>query len=182
MSTRRGGKKRPAARRTWTSESCAKSRAGTRYCETSGGGVQTREEMPGTGSVRLICKFWCNTTVTTTHTLPKTATRCVSCMCMCMISVLQTRKHSSRMRTAAWWPFLFVGGGGSRVCVYPGGMCLPSPPPTQRHTPWTQRQIPSLDPEADTLLWADKCENTTLSQTSFAGGNKHLWCVYTAWL
>ena len=79
MSTRRGGKERPATRRTRTPESRAKSRAGTRFSETSGGGVQTREEMSRTWSVRLIVNF-----VAVLASQPHTpfqisAKRCASC-------------------------------------------------------------------------------------------------------
>ena len=68
-----------------------------------------------------------------------------------------TRKHSSRMRTAR----LLAGGGVPRGCVSTR-MCTHTHP-TQRHPSWTQRHTPCRQ--------TDACENNTLPQTSFAGGN-----------
>ena len=74
---------------------------------------------------------------------------------------------------------MVISTGGS---VYPGDWCVHGVCVHGGCTPWTQRQTIPPDPEADIpppycmlgytpLPWTEACENITLPQTSFAGGN-----------
>ena len=59
-----------------------------------------------------------------------------------------------------------------------GGVC--TPPDPEAHTPLDTEAHTALDPEVHTLPCGqtDACENITLPQTSFSGGNKDASSVY----